>query len=127
MIRGRVNAKLSPVIRLRVIGPVSNEQSEIDVIVDTGFNGGLMLPRSAIRDLELAERGFVTGILATGKTVTTKAYGAIVEWNREYRFVEVLPTEGDPLFGTKLLRGFQLIANMYEGGTVKIQKAVTHG
>jgi len=126
MIRGRVTAKLSPVIRLRVIGPVSNEQSDIDVIVDTGFNGGLMLPRSAIRDLELPQRGFVTGILATGKAVTTKAYGAIVEWNREFRFVEVIPTEGDPLFGTKLLRGFQLVANMLEGGAVKIQKIAAH-
>lgn len=86
-----------------------------------------MLPRSAIRALELEPKGVCTGILATGKAVSTKVYRAIIEWNGERRPVDVIPTDGDPLLGTKLMCGFQLVVNFVEGGAIVLHKLTKRG
>ena len=45
MIEGVVNARLEAVLSLSLLGP-AGQAREVDVVVDTGFNGYLTLPRN---------------------------------------------------------------------------------
>ena len=52
MIRGVVNARHEAVVRLRVRGP-GGVESEVDVIVDSGFTSSLTLPMAMATALGL--------------------------------------------------------------------------
>jgi hypothetical protein len=52
----------------------------LDVVVDSGFNGELMLPVSLIEQLGLDEAGPVETELADGSTVWTTLYAGEIRW-----------------------------------------------
>ncbi len=64
MIRGRVTADREALLRLAVKGGDS-ETREIEGVIDTGFNGFLTLPGSAVHALGLPMRWFLRKLRRT--------------------------------------------------------------
>src|SRR5207249_2898306 len=65
MIRGAVTAGREPVVRLRVRGP-AGAVANVDLVVDTGFTGALVLPAAVVAALGLLWRSGGTAVLADG-------------------------------------------------------------
>ncbi len=94
---------------------------EIQVWVDTGFNGDLVLPKRIIDDLALSQSGTVKAILADGSEVALKTYGCLIDWFGTQRHLEVVANEGDyPLLGVGLLLGYDLSIS-YRSGEITIE------
>jgi clan AA aspartic protease len=93
---------------------------EIQVWIDTGFNGDLVLPQRQIEDLALPQSGTVKAILADGSEVTLKRYVCLIDWFGAERDLEVVANEGDyPLLGVGLLLGHDLRIS-YRSGEITI-------
>lgn len=61
----------------------------IDVLVDTGFNGELMLTEEKIKDLTLPVIGDDEYMTASGDIVPTSVYFGIIRWfgrKKKYQF-----------------------------------------
>jgi clan AA aspartic protease len=86
----------------------------IEVWVDTGFTGELVLPLHMIELLGLAHSGSVDAILADGSQVELSTYTCFVDWLGEQRRLEVVANEGEyPLLGVGLLLGLELRVNYH--------------
>lgn len=93
----------------------------VQVWIDTGFNGNLVLPQQQIDDPELPESGTVKAILADGSEVTLQRYVCRVVWFGEQRELEVVANQGEyPLLGVGLLLGHDLHIS-YRSGKITIE------
>ena len=82
---------------------------DVDVWIDTGFNGDLVLPQQQINELELPHRGTVKAVLADGSKVACMTYVCLIDWFGEERHLEVVANDGEyPLLGVGLLVGHDL-------------------
>ena len=82
---------------------------EVDVWIDTGFNGDLVLPQRQIEEMGLPQSGTAKAILADGTRVSLKIHLCIIDWFGELRELDVIANEGDnPLLGVGLLSGHDL-------------------
>lgn len=120
MIAGIVTPEQEAVIHLRVRGREDREE-EIEVIIDTGFNGFLTLPASLIARLGLASGPQVPTKLADGGHVQMQVYQATVVWDQEDRDVTVLEAGSSPLAGMALLAGYDIRIQVVDGGSVTIE------
>ena len=120
MISGQVNHALQAVVAVTLIGRAGQRES-VEVVLDTGFQGYLVLPSAAIRSLGLQypERDGFT--LADGQRVQLDSYIATVVWHDRPRLVIVLESE-TPLLGTFLLWGSRVCFDLQEGGPVTIEE-----
>lgn len=101
-------ALLSVEIRPDVSGP----SSAVEVWIDTGFTGELVLPNLTIEALRLAHSGSVDATLADGSTIELQTYTCFVDWFGTQRRLEVVANQGDfPLLGVGLFLGLELRAN----------------
>ena len=120
MIIGKIVNNQEAVIELEVIG-VGHPQ-KIEVAVDTGFTGELMLPGDLIDVLGFPRIGELPIILGDGSWVTLDLYLGIVVWHAEKRVVQVLKTnDGKALVGMSLLYGNRLILDVVTDGKVTIE------
>ena len=93
----------------------------IQVWIDTGFNGDLVLPQHLIDDLSLRPSGTLKALLADGSEVALRRYTCIVDWFGETRELEVVGNDGEyPLLGVGLLVGRDLHIS-YQSGAVTIE------
>jgi clan AA aspartic protease len=84
-------------------------QSAIDVWIDTGFTGELIVPRGIIQSLALPVTRSVLGVLADGSQHEIEAFQCELEWFGKWITVEVLANDGQfPLLGVGLLRDHEL-------------------
>lgn len=82
---------------------------EIDVLIDTGFNGWLMLPSPLIERLRLENIGPTEYVMADGTTSETELYSAEVEWLGERKEITVVASSSDfALLGMELLYGAKI-------------------
>jgi len=97
------------------IRPDSTSQAvTIEVWVDTGFTGDLVLPQRTIDSLALHRSGSVDAILADGSQIELSTYTCLVRWFGEERRLEVVANNGDhPLLGVGLLLGLELRVNYH--------------
>ena len=79
----------SPVIELFVDG------NKINLILDTGFNGYIMLPKKLINQLKLKQIGLSDYMTASGDGKETNVYRAKISFFDEEVEVSVLSTEGN--------------------------------
>lgn len=94
---------------------------DVQVWIDTGFNGDLVLPQQHIDDLALSESGTVKAILADGSEVTLQRYVCRIDWFGKQRDLEVVANEGEyPLLGVGLLWGQDLHIS-YRSGEITIE------
>jgi clan AA aspartic protease len=83
--------------------------STMDVWIDTGFTGDLVLPQTFIDELRLLKSGSVDAILADGSQIELFTYTCVIEWFGSMRKLEVIANDGDyPLLGVGLLLGMEL-------------------
>ena len=120
MITGTVNADYEAVIRLFVQGP-AGPAHEVDAMIDTGFNGFLMLPPAPVIALGLMRRSRGRALLANGSEELFDIYGVTVLWDGQQRYVEADAVETTPLVGMSLLDGYDLYIQVADGGQVVIQ------
>ena len=120
---GSVDLRGRPIIRLEV------GDDSILLVVDTGFNGDLMLARSAARLLGVDPRIRETDVeLGDGRTVQVKEARTTIRWLEHDRRARILVSDdwtviGDApagLVGTELLAPHLLLID-FAGRTVEIE------
>ncbi len=106
---GSVNARREPWLRVRTM---SASGETLDCLIDTGFDGALVLPRSEATRLNLIVLGRVP-IIGVGRIRAIADVAELeVEWLGARRAVEVIISSGDDwLLGTQLLDGSRLIVD----------------
>lgn len=93
-----------PVIELII------ENVKFELLLDTGFNGYLMLPRDMINKLNLEEIGLTDYSTASGEEKETKVYRGKLEFLEEEIEVPVLATDAKfSLAGMDLFRDCRII------------------
>ena len=99
------------------------------LMIDTGFNGDLMLSRAGAHQLDLSVSGETSAVvLGDGSSVFVHLMRATVDWLSVHRAVEVLvsdswlPAADEPLglLGTRLLTPHLLLVDFAER-TVEIE------
>ena len=107
--------------RLSVDLPGISETITVDFVLDTGFNGGLALPRRILQRLDVREWDATTHQVAGGEIITTQTFTLEMMWLGRVRTVEVIALEGNALLGTGLLLGTQITIDAVAGGEVIIE------
>ena len=79
----------NPVIELNIEG------RKIETLLDTGFNGHLMLPESIILELALDQIGISDYLTASGDDKITNVYKGSVEFLNQKIEVPILSTDAD--------------------------------
>ncbi|MBI3035461.1 hypothetical protein HYY71_03990 [Candidatus Woesearchaeota archaeon] len=94
----------SPVIVLSVEG------KKVETLLDTGFNGHIMLPDSVIRELALDQIGISDYLTASGDNKLTKVYKGKIKFFNEEIEVPVLSTDaGFSLAGMEFFHDCKII------------------
>ena len=120
MMAGRVTANREVIIELEVVG--SNQmKGKVEAVMDTGFNGYLILPSDLVNRFKLQLAGNRRATLGDGNTVVLDGYLANVVWHDQEREILVLQAEGGPLLGMSLLYGNRVTATIVDGGDVTIE------
>ena len=119
MIAGEVSDDREASIRLVVRGPDGSEL-EVELVIDTGFNGWISLPSTLIAELGLPWRRRGRGELADGSETIFDIYEAAVIWDSQLRRVWVDEINAAPLAGMALLDGHELTIQVWTGGNVTI-------
>lgn len=112
--RGYIDSDGRALLSVEVRSDATSQTAVIDVWVDTGFTGDLVLPQQRIDTLALRHSGSVDAILADGSQIELRTYTCHVSWFGEDRRLEVVANDGDfPLLGVGLLLGLELRVNYH--------------
>ncbi|HEY5123039.1 MAG TPA: hypothetical protein VIK14_04820 [Ignavibacteria bacterium] len=96
--------------RMTIVGTKSFD--EIDCIIDTGFNGELVLPINIAVPLGLELSAYTEYTLGDGSKVPTYLFSGKIHWGTVKKDVTICVfRSGDPLLGGGLLNNYVLIAN----------------
>ena len=99
----------NPVIELNVGG------REIEMLLDTGFNGYLMLPKSIINEIGLEQIGISDYLTASGQGKITKVYTAKIMFFEDEMEVVVLSTDADfSLAGMELFHECRIVIERHK-------------
>src|SRR3989344_931819 len=83
---------------------------EIECLLDTGFNGQLLIPENIIAELKLQQVGTADYVTADGDTAKTKVHIGYVNWFGGQKEVFVVSTSADfSLVGMGLLNECRLV------------------
>ncbi|NOT63153.1 MAG: hypothetical protein HOP19_23335 [Acidobacteria bacterium] len=100
-LRGWWDKHLSPHLAV-----VMETGEKLDLIVDSGFNGELVLPKPLILQLGLPDDGTMFSVLADGSVVETGVHLGEIVWFGQAREVRIQATDADDgLLGTELFQG----------------------
>lgn len=121
MMFGRVNQRREAILKLVIIGN-ENKKIAVDAVIDTGFNGDLILPIETVLELGLIPQGYQKATLGDGTISQFRVYAATVIWDGERRLVEVNSATTGILIGMGLLEGHKLEVDATPNGNVSIIK-----
>jgi clan AA aspartic protease len=125
MITGVVRS-MEPLIRLTVKG-ARGRQLKIDALLDIGYTGLLTLPPDLIAELGLRWDSLGGATLADGSRCIFPVYEAKIVWDRRTIELVVDAVDGRPLVGMALMNGYELAAQLWEGGKVALRKRSPNG
>ena len=112
---GRVNSYREALVLVRL-----GDGAAIECVVDTGFDGGLMLPRAFVSQIQIPIVGELTFEMVGGAKMSAQIGLTNIKWLGELREVEVIVSKGDDaLIGTELLIATTLIID-YSSSSLKI-------
>lgn len=120
MIEGVVNAAYEAVVTLPLRGQAGHVR-DIEVVIDTGYNGFLSLPPALVEELGLPLVGPSQATLANGDVETFDVHDITVLWDGALRDIEADAVGPTPLAGMLLLDGHDLSIQVRDGGRVVIQ------
>jgi clan AA aspartic protease len=120
MIVGRVNPHNEAFVEVLVRGP-HGQATTVTAIVDTGFDGALILPPSLVTALQLPFRKRAPMVLGDGTEAAADVHLATVQWDDTARQEEVTVFESEALVGMRLLAGYRLTIQVIPGGQVLIE------
>ncbi len=121
MIQGIVNAKRQPIVSLTIRGDAGQEVT-IEALLDTGYNGALMLPLDQVEALGLRFIRTDTTTVADGRRIPVPVYAARVVWDGIERMTSVVAAGTQPLLGMSLTLGHRVVIEMVDGGIVSIER-----
>ena len=121
MINGRVSAELDPLATIEIKNGQGGDQP-VEVVVDTGFNGELVLPSHLVQSIGLEYIDDVPVVLAERQPRPVSAYDCVVSWHGRHREVVVLDMGSEPLLGMGLLLECKLTVDARPGGFVLIEE-----
>lgn len=116
---GRVNQRREAILKLVIIGDENNKIA-VDAVIDTGFNGDLILPIEIVSELGLVPQGYQKATLGDGTISQFRVYAATVIWDGYRKLVEVNSATTGILIGMGLLDGYKLEVNATPNGDVSI-------
>jgi clan AA aspartic protease len=120
--RGTVTAGGEAVLTVRIVGE-DERSADVEAVIDTGFDGHLLLPPSVVSSLSLPRIGSARPTLADGSVVLMTVHVAEVLWHGRSRPVRVLAAKGGAtLVGMALLRGSRLRVDVVPGGSVSVEE-----
>jgi len=99
----------------------TGEESDITAVVDTGYMGFLMLPRSLAARLGLPQIEEEILVMANGSYARFPVHEAVILWQGEERVVAAHVSEGEALIGVDLLRDNVATLEFCDGGSVTIE------
>lgn len=100
-IEGWFDPDLSPRIEITTL-----QGKELNLVVDTGFNGQLCLPLSLLKEIGFEYVGPTEVELADGSVVETMIYEGVILWfGGERRVATHATSSEDGLLGTQMLFG----------------------
>jgi clan AA aspartic protease len=120
MITGVVTVDREAIVRLILRGPAGQE-TEIEAVIDTGYDGWLCLPTALIAQLELAWTRRGRAIMADGRECDFDIHEGIVIWDGQPYLTTVDAGEVIPLLGMSLLEGHELTLQVCLNGPVTIR------
>ena len=120
MIAGVVNAAYEAVVTLPLRGQVGQER-DVEVVIDTGYNGFLTLPPALVAELGLPWVGPSQATLANGEVEIFGVHHVTVLWDGVPRDIEADVVGPTPLAGMLLLDDHNLHVDVKYGGRVVIQ------
>jgi clan AA aspartic protease len=120
VITGVITSAREAIIRVRV-SDGGQRSTDIDAVVDTGFDDALTLPIQIITALRLQLAGPARVMLADGSVIRLNYYRATVLWEGVARKILVLDADGAPLVGMSLLYGNRVTLDVVDGGCVSIE------
>lgn len=120
MTSGQVTAQLRPTIELTLEGEAGRPRT-VEVTVDTGYNGEILLPPDIIQSLALASAGESPAVLADGTIVLLPMYEGHVRWRGNLRRTTIDGADSDPLVGMAFLKGHRLTVECVPSGIVIIE------
>jgi clan AA aspartic protease len=126
MMQGLVDQNCEATIRL-VVGNTNSQRQVIDAVIDTGFTGFLTLPLSVLFKLDLQAYRREEGTLGDGSTCIFDVYRGVVNWDGEFRRIDINAADTTPLVGMGLLYGYRVQFDAIEGGLVTIQSLSSLG
>ena len=103
------------------MGGPTDQQQEIEAVVDTGFDGWFSLPPALIAQLELQWRRRGRALLADGSECVFDIYEGTVLWDGRLRRIPVDEASTAPLVGMALLQGYELNIKVRNHGNVTIK------
>jgi clan AA aspartic protease len=95
---------------------------KIDFVIDTGFEGTLTLPPSAVAEMQLPFDRYLRANLADDSEVLVAVHRASIRWHGKVLDVSVLAMGKRPLLGTSLLDGNDLSIRFADGGPVSVEQ-----
>lgn len=117
---GRIDPRGRALIRVPLRPATNAPFTEIEVWIDTGFTGELVLPQALIEQLNLAPAAYVKARLADGSEVALPSYVCTVQWFGELEEIEIIAGTGEyPLLGVGLLHPHRIVLD-YRSGSIQI-------
>jgi clan AA aspartic protease len=114
MLEGYVDASRQPVVTVTLVGREA-QLLEVEVLIDTGFDGSLGLPTTFAEQVELQVWGTQLVELADGSRHEEWVYLGEVIFDGERHPVDISLTQGtDGLLGTAVLQGYRLVGRLPE-------------
>ena len=122
MITGHVNENYEAVIPIALPDLATRELHHFSAVIDTGFQGYLMLPRVVVQQLGLTVIDARDLVIGNEETHRFDLCAAVILWEDEPIPIPILVSETQILVGARLLAGYYLTAAMVPGGRVTLTK-----
>lgn len=106
---GYVDSAGRALLPIRLQHPVTKTETDLEVWIDTGFTGDLVLPAQLIASLGFPISTQVMATLADGSVVKLDTYTCSLDWLGQWKSVELVANQGEiPLLGAGLLKTHNL-------------------
>lgn len=118
--KGQVDQYGRAMLSVDIRPDAAGQATTVEVWIDTGFTGELVLSQQLIDLLKLPHSGTVDAVLADGSEIELKTYACVADWFGKQRRLEVMANDGEyPLLGVGLMVGRDLHIS-YRSGELTI-------